>query len=95
MSSMQEYNTVTSSRRSDAFLSKLVGTVIVVHTLVSGEAYARPGVPQAAILYGRLESIYPDALILEIGDPGQPNGGKILVYKRAIVAIEARGTTTP
>lgn len=55
----------------------------------------RYGSPQAGTLYGRLESNYPDALVLEIVEHEQPNGSRILIYKRAIVAVEAHGTMTP
>lgn len=92
---MQGESNMSTQARSEAFLSRLVGKFIVVHTLASGD-----GTPasyrgsQAATLYGRLESNFPDALVLEVVEDGQPNGGTILVYKRAIVAIEARRTMT-
>lgn len=93
---MQEHSNATTPTQTEAFLSALVGKSILVHTLVGGHSTpASYGAPQAATLYGRLESNYPDALVLEIVDREQPSGGRILIYKRAIVAIEARGTMTP
>lgn len=93
---MQENSNATTPTHAEAFLSTLVGKFIVVHTLVgSHEASARYGAPQAGIVYGRLESNYPDALVLEIVERDQPNGDRILIYKRAIVAIETRGTKKP
>jgi hypothetical protein len=92
---MQDQSDKNSPTPSEAFLSALVGRPIVVHTITGGhEAPARFGVAQAAVLYGQLEANYPDALVLEIAEQGQP-GGRVLIYKRAIVAVEARGTTTP
>jgi hypothetical protein len=93
---MQEDSNATTPTQAEALLSALLGKFIVVHTLVGGhEAPARFGALQAGMLYGRLKSNYPDALVLEIVEREQPNGGTILVYKRAIVAIEARSTMTP
>lgn len=90
---MQESSNASTSTQAETFLSALVGKLIVVHTLVGGhEASARYGASRAATLYGRLVSNYSDALVLEIIEREQPQGGKILIYKRAIVAIEARGT---
>ena len=92
---MQEHGDENSPTPSEAFLSALVGRHIVVHTVTGGhEAPARPGVAQAAVLYGRLDANYPDALILDTSEQGQL-GGRVLVYKRAIVAVEARGAPTP
>lgn len=95
---MQEHSNTSTPTQTEEFLSALVGKFVMVHTLVGGQgASASYGASQAATIYGRLESNYPDALVLEIVEREQPNGGKILIYKRAIVAIEARaqGTTTP
>ncbi len=92
---MQEHGDENPPTPSEAFLSALVGRPVVVHTITGGhEASARFGVEQAALIYGRLEANYPDALILESSVQGQP-GGRVLVYKRAIVAVEARGAPTP
>ena len=89
---MQGQGNTPLSAQSEVFLSALVGKFIIVHTLVGGHGtHASYGAPQAATLYGRLESNFPDALVLEIVEDGQPTGGKILIYKRDIVAIEARG----
>lgn len=93
---MQDQSDQGSPTTSEAFLSALVGRPIVVHTATGGhEASARFGSAQAAVLYGRLEANYPDAPVLEIAEQGQPGGGRILVYKRAIVAVDARGTMEP
>lgn len=93
---MQEHGHTLPSPQTEAFLSRLVGKPIVVHTVVGGhEASARPGAPQAGTLYGRLQANYPDAIVLEIIERERPSGGKILIYKRAIVAIEARDAMTP
>jgi hypothetical protein len=93
---MQEDSNATTPTQSEAFLAALVGKPIVVHTLVSShEASARPGVPQAGRLHGRLQANYPDAIVLEIVERERPDGGRILIYKRAIVAIEAQGAMTP
>ena len=93
---MQAQSDATPPTQTEAFLSTLIGRHVVVHTLVGGhESPARYGAAQAATLYGRIESNYPDALVLETFEQGQPDGGRILVYKRAIVAIETRGTMTP
>jgi hypothetical protein len=86
---MQNPHDAAPSPQTEAFFSRLVGKFVIVHTLVDGhEASARVGAPQAGTLYGRLESNYPDALVLEIVERNQPSRGRILVYKRAIVAIE-------
>ena len=91
-----QHSDANISRQSERFLSALVGKPIVVHTLVSGqETRARFGAAQAATIYGRLEANYPDALVLDIGERGQPGSGKILVYKQAIVAVEAHSATAP
>ena len=93
---MPQESDANKSRQSERFLSALVGKPIIVHTLVSGqEMRARFGAAQAGTIYGRLEANYPDALVLDIGEHGQPGGGKILVYKQAIVAVEAPGATVP
>jgi hypothetical protein len=93
---MPQQSDAISSLQSERFLSALVGKPIIVHTLVSGqETHARFGAAQAGTIYGRLEANYSDALVLDIGDHGQPGGGKILVYKQAIVAVEAPGAATP
>ena len=94
---MQRHGDENSPTPSEEFLSALVGRHIVVHTVTGGqEASARFGAAQAATIYGRLAANYPDALVLEDAAmaPGQP-GGRVLVYKRAIVAVEARGAPTP
>ena len=93
---MPHQSDATSSLQSERFLSALVGKPIIVHTLVSGqETRARFGAAQAGMIYGGLEANYPDALVLALGEHGQPGGGKILVYKQAIVAVEVPGATTP
>lgn len=90
---MERQSNTPLSAQSEIFLSRLVCKFVIVHTLVGGHGTPTSyGAPQAATLYGRLESNYPDALVLEIVEREQPSGGKILIYKRAIVAIEARGT---
>ena len=93
---MQEQGSATPPPETETFLSALAGTFIMVHTVVSndGTSAGYRG-PQAANIYGRLEFNYPDALVLETVEQGQPNGGRILIYKRAVVAIETRGTTSP
>jgi hypothetical protein len=93
---MQEHSHTLPSPQTETFLSRLVGKPIAVHTVVSDhEASARPGASQAGTLYGRLQANYPDAIVLEIIERERPSGGKILIYKRAIVAIEARDAMTP
>ncbi len=91
---MQRHSDENPPTPSEAFLSALVGRPIVVHTIIGGQQAAHPGVMQAATIYGRLDANYPDALLLETSVQGRP-GGRVLVYKRAIVAVEARGATTP
>lgn len=94
--SMQEQGNATPPPETETFLSALVGTFIMVHTLADGHGTSAGfRGPQAANIYGRLEFNYPDTLVLETVEQGQPNGGKILIYKRAIVAIETRGTMSP
>ena len=92
---MQEHSDENPPTPSEAFLSALVGRPIVVHTITGGgEAPARFGAAQAATIYGRLDANYPDALLLDTSVQGQP-GGSVFVYKRALVAVEARGAPTP
>lgn len=86
---MQEQGNATPPPETEAFLSALVGKFIMVHTLVSGlGTSAGYRGSQADDIYGRLESNYPDAIVLDTIKHGQPTGGRILVFKRAIVAIE-------
>lgn len=93
---MQGHSNATAQIQSERFLSALIGKPIMVFTLAENRGgFTGHGIGQAGELFGRLESNYPDALVLEIVEHGQPTGSRLLVYKRAIVAIEARGTTTP
>lgn len=72
----------------EAFLASLIGHAVAVYTMGRDwSAMPGHGASHSGPFIGRLHAQSADTLILETPEPGQASGKRVLIYKRAIVAI--------
>lgn len=93
---MQEQSRANSAQDAETFLQDLVGHRVVVHTLGHGQwqvphttGFGAATLGEATFA-GQIEANFSDALVINTSNVDPSGGARILIYKKAIVAIEAR-----
>ena len=89
---MQERRIDLSSDESEQFLIAAIGKLVKVYTTYPHEI-DRGGASLSTMggaFHGQLEAIFPDAVVVEQVTKGQATGSRVMIYKRAIIAIETR-----
>jgi len=88
---VQERQGGLSPEESEQFLVAQIGKLVTIYTSYPHQIGmgANPTSMGGAV-HGHLEAIFPDAVVVELIMREQPTGPRVLIYKRAIIAVETR-----